>query len=388
MKLDRTKILHVVNIYFVLPFFIGGQFRHFARKGYTLFAACSKSEYLPQFARDNGFAYMETPVRRSVAIADDLRSIRNVYRYIRRNRIGIVEGHTPKGGLIAMAAAWLARVPVRIYFRHGLVYETSHGLKRAILMNVDRLTSALATRVVCVSPSVMARSVADHLCPRGKMTILCKGTCNGVDTQGKFNPGNIDPIKLQTMRKKWGLEETDWVIGYTGRLVRDKGIIELVRAFNMLKAQEPRGTEHPMKLLLVGMFEKRDALPSDVHRAIVEDRDIVWTDFQNTGMEYFYAMMNVYVLPSYREGFPTGVLEAQSMGVPVITTRSTGCIDAIVEGRTGLRTDITADDLARQVTAMRRGQLDRKWKAQARQWVVDNFDEKMIWDEIEKLYNP
>ena len=101
MKLDRKKILHVVNIYFVLPFFIGDQFKHFARKGYTLFAACSKSEYLPQFAREKGFSYIETPVRRSFSIGDDLRSIRNVYRYIRHNRIGIVEGHTPKGGLAA-----------------------------------------------------------------------------------------------------------------------------------------------------------------------------------------------------------------------------------------------------------------------------------------------
>ena len=141
-----------------------------------------------------------------------------------------------------------------------------------------------------------------------------------------------------------------------------------------------------MKLLLVGMFEKRDALPEDVHRAIVEDKDIVWTDFQNTDMEYFYAMMNVYVLPSYREGFPTGVLEAQSMGVPVITTTSTGCIDAIVEGQTGLRTSINADDLVRQVTKVHDEQLDRKWKRAARQWVVENFDEKIIWDEIEKLY--
>lgn len=387
MKLDRKKILHVVNIYFVLPYFIGDQFKHFARKGYTLFAACSKSEYLPQFAREKGFSYIETPVRRSISIGDDLRSIRNVYRYIRHNRIGIVEGHTPKGGLIAMVAAWLARVPVRIYFRHGLVYETSHGLKRSILMNVDRLTSALATKVVCVSPSVMTRSVEDHLCPRSKMTILSKGTCNGIDTQGKFNPENIDAQKLQAMREKWGLKEEDWVLGYTGRLVRDKGIIELVRAFQQLKAQEPRDTAHPMKLLLVGMFEKRGVLPEDIHRTIVENKDIVWTDFQNTDMEYFYALMNVYVLPSYREGFPTGVLEAQSMGVPVVTTKSTGCIDAIVEGQTGLRTTTDADDVARQVARIHDEQLDKKWKTAARQWVVENFDEKIIWDEIEKLYH-
>lgn len=381
MKWDRKKILHVVNIYFVLPYFIGGQFKHFAHKGYQMFVACSPSAYLKQYAQDNLFSYIETPVRRSVSIKDDLLSIRNIYRYIRQNKIGIVEGHTPKGGMIAMMAAWLARVPKRIYFRHGLVYETSHGLKRFILVSVDRVTSALATKVVCVSPSLMERSIEDHLCPASKMTILAKGTCNGIDTQGKFNPENIDADKLKQYREKYGISDDDWVVGYTGRLVRDKGIIELVRAFHKL------GENHPhMKLLLMGMFEERDALPDDVKEKILHDKSVIYTGFINEDQQYFYAMMNVYVLPSYREGFPTGTLEAQSMGIPVITTRVTGCRDAIVEGQTGVHTEIDADDIARQIAKVHDERLDQRWRQKARDWVVENFDEKKVWDEIEKLY--
>jgi glycosyltransferase involved in cell wall biosynthesis len=96
--------------------------------------------------------------------------------------------------------------------------------------------------------------------------------------------------------------------------------------------------------------------------------------------------MNIYILPSYREGFPTGTLEAQSMGVPVITTNSTGCIDAIIEGRTGLRTKIDKDDIAHQIEEMRNKGLDVSMRESARQWVVNNFDEHVVWDEIEKLY--
>lgn len=381
MKHNQKHILHVVNIYFVLPFFIGGQFRHFAQKGYKMHVACSESEYLAPYAKANSFEYIETPIRRSISVKDDLRSIRYIYRFIREKEIGIVEGHTPKGGLIAMAAAWLARVPKRIYFRHGLVYETSHGLKRFILIMVDRLTSALATKVVCVSPSVMQRSIEDHLCPKGKMMILKNGTCNGIDTQGKFNPANINPHKLHSLKQQWGIKEDDWVVGYTGRLVRDKGIVELVRAVDQLKQREPH-----VKLLLMGMFEERDALPEDVKDNILHNDRVVCTGFVNEDQQYYYAMMRVYVLASYREGFPTGTLEAQSMGIPVITTAATGCIDAIVEGKTGLRTKIDADDIAQKIVMIKSKQLDTKMSSDARQWVVDNFDEHIVWQDIERLY--
>ena len=132
------------------------------------------------------------------------------------------------------------------------------------------------------------------------------------------------------------------------------------------------------------MFEVRDALPEDIQDDIKNDPQIVWTDFQNTDQEYFYAMMNVYVLASYREGFPTGVLEAQSMGVPVVTTRVTGCRDAIVEGRTGLFAEHSADSIAEAITEIH----DKKVVSgtAARKWVVEKFDNLIVWNEIEKLY--
>ena len=170
------------------------------------------------------------------------------------------------------------------------------------------------------------------------------------------------------------------MIGYSGRLVRDKGIIELVRAFRNLKKEHAN-----YKLLLVGMFEVRDALPDDVQQDIKNDSQIVWTDFQNSDMEYFYSMMNVYVLASYREGFPTGVLEAQAMQVPVITTRATGCCDSIQEGVTGLFVEHDVDQLS---DAIRRihdtsSSVDGN---KAREWVQTNFENHIVWTEIEKLY--
>ena len=382
MKHNDKHILHVVNIYFVIPYFLGGQFEYFRELGYELDVVCSKSPYLDPYAKQHNFGYREIPILRSINPMQDFKSIRQICRYIKDRQVGIVVGHTPKGGLLSMVAAWLMRVPKRVYFRHGLVYQTSSGLKRFILMSVDRLASLLATKIVCVSPSVLEQSIKDKLSPAHKQIVLGKGTCSGVDTQGKFNPQNINPEKMSLLKQKWGIDDSDWIVGYTGRLVRDKGIMELVDAFDLVKANNPR-----LKLLLVGMFEERDALPQEVQNRIKNDPQIVWTDFQNEDMEYFYAMMNVYVLMSYREGFPTGTLEAQSMGVPVITTRVTGCCDSIVQGETGAFVSREPEELGKVIKAMSEGEITFSAE-RTRLWVIDNFDNLRVWEEIKKLYEP
>lgn len=382
MKHNDKHILHVVNIYFVIPYFLGGQFEYFRELGYELDVVCSESPYLASYARQHNFGYREIPILRSINPIQDFKSIRQICRYIKDRQVGIVVGHTPKGGLLSMVAAWLMRVPKRVYFRHGLVYQTSSGLKRFILMSVDRLASLLATKIVCVSPSVLEQSIKDKLSPAHKQIVLGKGTCSGVDTQGKFNPQNINPEKMSLLKQKWGIDDSDWIVGYTGRLVRDKGIMELVDAFDLVKVNNPR-----LKLLLVGMFEERDALPQEVQNRIKNDPQIVWTDFQNEDMEYFYAMMNVYVLMSYREGFPTGTLEAQSMGVPVITTRVTGCCDSIVEGETGIFVSREPEELGKVIKAMSEGEITFSTE-RTRSWVMDNFDNLRVWEEIKKLYEP
>ncbi|MBR2168686.1 MAG: glycosyltransferase family 4 protein [Paludibacteraceae bacterium] len=371
------NILHVINISFVLRHFIGDQFFYFPKKGYTFHVACSPSDDLPELAQYYGFSYLPTPVERKISIRKDFQSIRAICRYIRKNQIDIVVGHSPKGAMIAMIAAFLCRVPKRIYFRHGLVYETSHGFKRTMLKWIDRVTSFCATKVVCVSPSLMQQSLKDHLCPAYKQVLLGNGTCGGIDTLKKYNPANIDSHKLAALREQYGIDEKDFVIGYTGRLVRDKGIIELIDAFDRLPE------ELHAKLLLVGMFEERDALPPTIQERIKKDKRIVFPGLVNTDMEYYYAIMNIYVLASYREGFPIGALEAQSMKVPVLTTHATGCRDAIIDGQTGLFISHDPDDIARQIIEIRRYP---HMGTQAREWVVSHFDHLVIWKYIEDLY--
>lgn len=372
------NILHVVNIYFVLPFFFGNQFIYFRHKGHKMFVACSPSEYLLDYSKLQGVDYIETPVKRSLSPKEDLISIKKICSYIRENKIDVVVGHTPKGGLISMLSSWICRVPKRIYFRHGIVYETSHGIKRLVLKTIDKITSLCATEIICVSPSVLKRSIEDNLAPAYKQRIILNGTCNGIDTITQFNPASIDLKKLTDLRNRYNIDINDFIIGYSGRLVRDKGIIELIQAFDKLRNADN------CKLLLVGMFEDRDALPNNIKERIEKDSRIIYTGFINGGMEYFYSLMDIYILPSYREGFPTGVLEAQAMEKPVITTRVTGCCDSIIDGKTGLFANNTPDDIACKIDQIRfDNAIDGK---QGRKWVQDNFESRLIWSELEKIY--
>ena len=376
------NILHVVNISFVIPYFLGKQMNWFVEKGNKEYIVCSPAEELEEFSKRYAFEYKPIEVLRKISIGKDLKAVAATYKYIKEVKADVVTGHTPKGGLIAMMAAWFARVPIRIYFRHGLVYETSTGLKRSLLVNIDRLASKLATKIVCVSPSVAKRSLEDKLNPVSKQVVLVNGTCNGIDTE-RFCIDSVDKSKLNELRAKFGINDGDFVIGFAGRLVKDKGIIELVRAYKALRSERLN-----VRLMLVGMLEIRDALPEDVVNVIQEDEGIIKTGYVGYAeIEYYYALMNVFVLASYREGFPTSVLEASSMGLPVITTKATGCIDSIIDGETGIFVSHDDKELLSALASLYENEdMRKKMGAAGRQFVIDHFNQELVWKEIEKLY--
>ena len=380
--MDKNNILHVVNISFVIPYFLGRQLCWFSERGNKEYLVCSPAEELEEFSKQYGFEYKPIEVLRKISIGKDLKAVVATYKYIKEVKADVVTGHTPKGGLIAMIAAWLARVPVRIYLRHGLVYETSRGLKRSLLINIDRLVSRLATKIVCVSPSVARRSIEDRLNPESKQIVLAHGTCNGIDIE-RFCKQEVNAETSKALKRQFGIREEDFVIGFAGRLVRDKGIIELVRAY-----QEIRKQHQNVRLMLVGMLEIRDALPVDVVKTIKEDKGIISTGYVGYAIiEQYYALMDVYVLPSYREGFPTSVLEASAMEIPVITTRATGCCDSIIDGETGFFVGHDAKEMKEAIMRLFNDKtLRNKMGKTGRKMVVDNFRHEVVWNAIEKLY--
>ncbi|MDO9152779.1 MAG: glycosyltransferase [Paludibacter sp.] len=377
------NILNVVSVFFSIPFFFGDQFMYFKRKGYNIHLICSPSEYLDEYANKQNVKYKEIAVNRSISPIMDLLGIIKICNYIKKNKIDIVVGHSPKGALLSMTAAKIMCVPVRIYFRHGLVYTTQTGWFRKLLIYEERLVSMFATKIVCVSPSLSQFSIEEKLNPESKQIMLGKGTCGGIDTVDKFNPERINIREKEKLRKENGIPEEAFVVGYSGRLVQDKGITELVNGFELLQTKYP---QKPLFLLLVGTFEERDALPELIVDKITKNISILYTGYIKNNIELYYSLMSMLILPSYREGFPISVIEASAMCLPVLTTRSIGCVDSIIEGITGYYVDINPESICCGIERYFDPELREKLGLAGRDFVVNNFDNMILWDEIEKLY--
>ncbi len=377
-------ILHVVNTYFAVPYFIGGQFLYFGERGNEMHLICPGSEYLEQYSRDMKFKYSVVDITRTFTLYKDLKAMLAIARYIRIHSVDIVVGHTPKGALLSMIAGRLLKIPKRIYFRHGLVYETKRGLPRMILILAEKVAAYYSTHIICVSSSLCELSIRHKLNSTSKQSIIGSGTCGGIDTRLKFNPDLIKEEELAVLRKKYQINTEDVVIGFCGRLVPDKGIIELVEAFDILRTGK---SGKRFKLLLVGIFENRDKLPTGLVKKIKSDKDIILTGFVNTNIQYYYYLMNIYILPSYREGFGMSVIEAGAMEIPVLTTRATGCIDSIIENFTGRYINNTPISIVEGIEFyLNNPELARSYGRNGRDFVKNNFDNLILWKELEKFY--
>ena len=358
------KVLHVVSISFSLKYFIGDQFQYFKKKGYSFHVACSEDDELFNLAEQYGFTPFPIPIVRSIDPLRDVKSIIALYNYIRKEKFDIVICHSPKGGLIGITAAYLARTENRVFFRHGLVFETLKGFKRKMLIFIEKLTGALANKVVNVSSSIENIANKLNLNSIHKNILLGNGTCNGVDIH-KYMYSKIDrdPQKI--------------VVGFVGRLSKDKGIGELIKAWQILISRWEN-----IDLMLVGPIDERDPLDEEVLRIISDNETIKLVGAVKETYSY-YNEMDIFILPSYREGFPTVVLEASSSELPVITTKKTGCIDSIRSGITGIFTDLTPMSIVLSIEFYLENPDKRSEHGKAgRIWMEEGFSESFIYREI------
>lgn len=376
-----AKILHTVNIPFVIPFILGDQITYFTGKGHEIHVACSTGGNLETYRTKWNFKLLNIVISRKISLLQDLVSIFNLIIYIKKYKIDIVVGHTPKGALVAMIASFFSGVSKRIYFRHGLMFETSHGLKKLLFIFIERTTSIFSTEIICVSNSVLNQSIKLRLSSERKMKIINKGSCNGVDAALQFNRNNLDPKLINDIKFNLKLTSTDFVVGYIGRLARDKGINELILAWDLVKLKNKNS-----KLVLCGPLDERDPIDIDLYQKIFNDHTILLVG-EITNPEYYYALFSLFILPSYREGFPTVVLEASAMELPVITTNSTGCIDSIIDGETGIITSITPSGICDSIFYyMENSSLVESHGLKGRNHILKNYQNIDIWKQLEYIY--
>jgi glycosyltransferase involved in cell wall biosynthesis len=374
-------LVHITTVPETLTF-LAGQPGFMKARGIQVQAWSSPGKLLEDFGRSEEIPVVAVKMTRRIAPLADLVAVWRLWWQMRRAGPSAVHAHTPKGGLLGMLAARLAGVPVGVYTIHGLPMMTARGVKRRILRWAERLSCWLADQVFCVSPSVRDVAVQERLCPARKVRVLHRGSCNGVDCRQRFNPTRIGDEARRSLRASLGIPQGAPVIGFVGRVVRDKGIGELAAAWTRLRAEFP--TAH---LLVVGAWEPQDPIPPEAEKTLRSDTRVHLTG-RVTDTSGFYSILDVCVLPSYREGLPYAPLEAAAMGLPVVATRIAGCVDAVQDGITG--TLVPPRDALALAGAVRKylkdpGLRQRHGRA-GREWVRRAFQPQAIWESLYQEY--
>lgn len=321
------------------------------------------------------------PMMRAPSPRQDIRSCRAWVKLLRRLRPEVVFAGTPKAGLLGISTAWLVRVPTRVYHMRGLRLETTTGIARVLFWVLERVTIALATSVVCVSPSLRQRALQLRLGSPRKFVVLGAGSSNGVDTE-RFHPAREQ--ESGDARFAFGLDSDAPVIGFVGRFHADKGIDVLLRASALLR---DRGVPH--QLLLVGGADDQTTAAAITRRSASSGvRCVVPGHLADTAAAY--QAMDVFCLPSLREGFPNVVLEASASGLPTVTTDATGCVDAVADGVTGYRVAVgDAEALAEGLSQLLQDpDRRRSFGRAARTFVCRSFERSQVQRELVTYFEP
>lgn len=293
-------------------------------RGYEIVSVSSPGESLIRL-REKGVKVIEVPMERRISMFRDLMSLMRMISVFRKEKPFMVHSMTPKAGMLCMLAAWLTRVPRRVHTFTGLVWPTSTGVKRRILMATDWLTCACATHIIPEGRGVM-NDLQNHITKK-PMKVLGYGNVRGVDMEKFSRRTEVEDMAKGI--KKEGI----FTFIFVGRIVGDKGINELVSAFAELHKKYEK-----TRLLLIGNFEQHlDPLQAETLNVIDKH-----TFIESLGPKYvdellaYYAASDCFVFPSYREGFPNTVMEAGAMGLPSIVTDINGSREIIIDGKNGV----------------------------------------------------
>lgn len=354
---------------------LDGQVSYFIKKGYVVYLLSPDHPKEEKFCLREGCVHLPVAIERKISPFADVKTIFQVIRHLRRVKPDIVNVGTPKMGLIGMLATWSLGIENRIYTCRGLRFESESGLKRQVLKAMEWLTVKLAKKVIYVGHS-LRKAASDHgVEVSRKSFVVAKGSSNGVNL-GFFNRTAVDEVLRNELLVRYGLEGK-FVFGFVGRVSSHKGANELVSAF-----QKIYGENQQTRLIMMGHLDCTKSLEETVRT----HPGIVYIAFQDN-VPLFMSLFDVFVLPSWREGFSNASIQAAAMGLPVITSNATGCSDAIDAGFNGLMFPVkSAEDLyGAMIRYINDSNLKRQHSGNSLQW-AKNFDPVVIWDGIEGIY--
>lgn len=321
------KLIRVTTSDISLFLLLRGQLK-FLNNYYEVVGLSSDTGLLHQVEKREGIRVIELAMRREISIMRDLLCLWHMYRIFKKEKPFIVHTNTPKGSLLSMIAALVAKVPHRIYTVTGLRYQGASGVGRFVLMSMERLTCLCANKVIPEGEGVKRTLIADGI-TRKPLKVIHNGNINGINTH-YFSPEGRQTQREET-RRRLGIEADEFAFIFIGRIVKDKGMDELAEAMNRLLRMNKK-----CKLMLVGWFEREQGSITEEHENFFRNNDSVSYVGYKKDVRPYLAAADALVFPSYREGFPRVVLEAGAMGLPSIVTDINGCNEIIVEGENGV----------------------------------------------------
>ena len=378
-----NKLFRLTSVPLSFETLLKGQTR-FMQQYFDVTIISSEKERLEKVGEAEGVKTYLVQLTRQITPIKDLKALWILYRYFRQEKPFIVHTHTPKAGLIGMLAALLAKVPHRLHTVAGLPLMETKGFKRMMLNFTEKLTCRCAHRVYPNSKGLQDFIIKNKFCPEKKLKIIENGSSNGIDT-AYFSSAFYSHEQKKELKKEVGIPMNAFVFCFVGRLVKDKGINELVAAFSQLSIIN---SQFSIKLLLVGPFEPElDPLAPETEKAIENHPDIYSVGFQ-TDVRPYLAISDVFVFPSYREGFPNVVMQAGAMELPCIVTDINGCNEIIEDGVNGL---IIQPKNAQQLQENMRlllenSELRNHLKQNARSMITSRYEQKAVWEALLEEY--
>lgn len=375
-----AKLFRITTVPISVEKLLGKQLT-FMDQYFDVTAISADKDYLERVGKELGVKTHAIEMTRKITPIQDLKSLWQMYNYFRKEKPEIVHSHTPKAGLIGMLAAKLAGVKVRLHTVAGLPLMETSGLKRKVLNQVERLTYSCATNVYPNSNGLYNFILEEKLGKAEKLKVIGNGSTNGIDVN-HFDPALFTTESKEKLKKELNIAADDFVFVFVGRLVKDKGINELVSAFKNVKSLKLK----KIKLLLVGPLEQDlDPLSQEVLDEIEKNPDIISVGFQKDVRPYF-SISNALVFPSYREGFPNVVLQALAMGLPAMVSDINGCNEIVANLENGLIfPPKNADSVQKAMQLCLDQEIYNKFQADARHSVM-KYRQEFVWELLKKNY--
>ena len=380
------KLIRITTVPISFKVLLKGQLRFMASNGFDVKGVSSEGEELREVHENEGIVMEAINMSRKITPFQDLKSLWEMWNFLRKEKPQIVHTHTPKAGIIGMLAARLAGVPHRLHTVAGLPLMEATGIKRKILNFVEKLTYSSATRVYPNSKGLYDFILQNNFTQSNKLKIIANGSSNGINTIF-FNPEQVTETERVTLREKLNIQPDDFVFVFVGRIVSDKGINELIKAFSELQTAENNELTG-IKLLLVGGLESDlDPLNPETLAEINQNRDIISVGFQQD-VRPFFAISDALAFPSYREGFPNVVMQAGAMGLPSIVSDINGCNEIIVEGENGLIIPPKNVEKLKEkmLTLARDKNLYIKLKENSRRMIENRYEQSVVWKALLEEY--